>query len=200
MLLLIKKLWAMLLVIALSITFVSCISETGIDSKNDQIFRLESEAPIPFDNPLVNLRMDPEMLKLLSNLRKATAKYHRLEVAEENGYEMGSECVSVPGLGGMGYHFVNFPAITEGYDPANPQALLYEKTENGHMQLVAVEFVIDKAFWDAENDQPPFFGSREFDFDDAMALPFPNYQLHVWIWKNNPEGIFTQFNPKVSCE
>ncbi len=190
----------MLLIMALSITFVSCISDTGIDPKNDQVFKIESEESIPFDNPIANLRMDPEMLKMLSKLRDNTAKYHRIEVAEGDGYELGSECVSVPGLGGMGHHFVDFPAIFEGYDPTKPQALLYEPTKNGRMRLVAVEFVIDKALWDEDHDQPPFFGSREFDFDDAVALPFPNYQLHVWIWKHNPAGIFTQFNPNVSCE
>jgi hypothetical protein len=26
-----------------------------------------------------------------------------------------------------------------------------------------------------------------------------HYDLHVWLWKHNPEGMFAQFNPRVSC-
>jgi len=25
------------------------------------------------------------------------------------------------------------------------------------------------------------------------------YELHAWIWKNNPSGVFYEWNPKVSC-
>jgi hypothetical protein len=30
--------------------------------------------------------------------------------------------------------------------------------------------------------------------------PFPHYQLHVWVWKNNPNGMYFPFNPKVRCQ
>jgi hypothetical protein len=28
----------------------------------------------------------------------------------------------------------------------------------------------------------------------------PHYDLHVWLYRENPKGMFTQFNPKASCE
>lgn len=66
------------------------------------------------------------------------------------------------------------------------------------MKLVAVEFIVVAEAWDFENENPPFFGNQEFDYD-TQVLPFPNYQLHAWVWKNNPAGIFTKFNPNVEC-
>jgi len=39
-----------------------------------------------------------------------------------------------------------------------------------------------------------------------MATPAPNrydipafFSLHVWLWQNNPAGLFAPFNPDVSC-
>jgi hypothetical protein len=26
-----------------------------------------------------------------------------------------------------------------------------------------------------------------------------HYDLHVWIWKANPSGLFAPFNPALSC-
>jgi len=195
----IQKKKNLLLFFFISLFFVGCISDTGLDSEKDQVVNAMIKQIAP-TNHLDRHNLDSETLSMISDLREATDQYHQLKIAEADGYELGSECVAVPNLGGMGYHFVNFPAIFAGYDPLSPQTLLYEKTKNGRMRLVGVEFVIDKATWDAENEWPPHFGSREFDFDNAQALPFTNYQLHVWIWKHNPSGIFTKFNPKVSCE
>ena len=28
----------------------------------------------------------------------------------------------------------------------------------------------------------------------------PFHELHVWVWKANPRGAFTDMNPNVSCE
>ncbi len=26
-----------------------------------------------------------------------------------------------------------------------------------------------------------------------------HYDLHVWLWKENPEGLFAEWNPDVTC-
>jgi len=26
------------------------------------------------------------------------------------------------------------------------------------------------------------------------------YILHAWVWKNNPSGMFEDWNPAVSCD
>lgn len=191
--------WSFLLIIAAMIAQTSCISENSNPALlPESSANLEKVIDEPFTNPLENLRMDPVTLKMLADLRSATAKYHRIEVAMEDGYVLppGGGCVSSP-AGGMGYHYVNGGLLDETYDPTQPEALLYEMDKNGNMKLVGVEFVI---MADLENDDLPYFGNQEFDIAFApVPLPFDNYQLHVWIWKNNPSGIFSKFNPNVRC-
>ena len=33
---------------------------------------------------------------------------------------------------------------------------------------------------------------------NRYGLP-PFYELHAWIWKHNPRGMFDDWNPLVSC-
>ena len=35
---------------------------------------------------------------------------------------------------------------------------------------------------------------ESFDFDIYQI-----FGLHVWLWRNNPSGMFEDFNPKVRC-
>ena len=49
-------------------------------------------------------------------------------------------------------------------------------------------------------DRPSLFG-RGFDgpmpgHDPTMPV---HYDLHAWIYTPNPDGMFTPFNPLVSC-
>ncbi len=193
--------WGFLLILIAIVAQSSCISENSdpslpLDPSSD----LEKVMDEPFANPLENLRMDPTTLNMMANLRAATAKYHRIEVAEDAGYGLRSRCVSHPTLGAMGYHYVNSDIVDGVFDPTQPEALLYEMDKQGKLNLVAVEFIVVKEPWDFENEMKPYFGIQEFDTAFApIPLPFNNYQLHVWIWKNNPSGIFTKFNPNVKC-
>ncbi len=34
---------------------------------------------------------------------------------------------------------------------------------------------------------------------DEAHLFAPRYDRHVWLYPENPNGIFAQFNPNVSC-
>jgi hypothetical protein len=38
-----------------------------------------------------------------------------------------------------------------------------------------------------------------FEAPNRFGLP-PFYTLHVWAWKDNPNGTFTNWNPNVSCD
>lgn len=194
-----KLLWGIMLLSVAIFLQVSCISESSDPSTPvDPQAGLEKSIEEPAVNPLQNLRMDPTTLKMLADLRAATAKYHDFAEAEAAGYTQGSGCVSNPAMGGMGFHFVNFPNVDGNYDPTQPEALLYEMDKNGNMKLVGVEFIVVTEAW--EGEEIPHFGSRMFDIAFAPApLPFDNYQLHVWVWRHNPNGIFTMFNPQVTC-
>lgn len=196
-----KFLWGTMLFSAAILLQVGCISESSDPaSPPEPTAEVEKLNDDNSNFPLENLRMDPTTLKMLANLRAATAKYHDIAVAEAAGYEIGSPCVSVPGLGAMGFHYVNFGYVDGNYDPTQPEALLYEMDKNGNMKLVAVEFVVVSAAWDAHHAMIPYFGTQIFDIALApVPLPFDNYQLHVWVWRHNPNGIFTKFNPNVTC-
>jgi hypothetical protein len=186
------------IVFLLTLLLTGCLSEDSPMTEQLQPeARVELKSPDLWPNPLENLRMDPGTMKMLAELRAATTKYHKLDAALEDGYVQGSDCVFSP-AGGMGFHFVNFAWVDGIFDPTQPEALLYEMDKHGNYHLVGAEFIIVQEPWDFENPMPPYFGSREFDYD-IVVLPFPNYQLHTWIWKGNPKGIFTKFNPNVSC-
>jgi hypothetical protein len=38
-----------------------------------------------------------------------------------------------------------------------------------------------------------------FDAPNRFELP-AFYTLHVWAWKDNPNGAFVNWHPNVSCE
>jgi hypothetical protein len=104
----------------------------------------------------------------------------------------------------MGYHYQNINYLLDGIvDPSLPEILVYEPKKNGKLQLVAVEFMVIAEYWDAVNDEPPMLGGQVFDDHRAPGSggpPFPHYQLHAWVWKNNPAGIYSPFNPNITCE
>ncbi|MEN4041155.1 MAG: hypothetical protein ROW52_14730 [Anaerolineaceae bacterium] len=149
---------------------------------------------------------NPAVLKDLAQVRRATAKYHDVNVALADGFIRTPHCVEEPGLGGMGVHFIHPARLM---DPAisllEPEILLYSETENG-MKLLGVEYFYgigapDTPIPDPAPPSPILFG-RAFDgpMDAHEPGQPPHYDLHVWIWQANPSGIFAPFNPKVSCQ
>lgn len=155
--------------------------------------------------------------QLLAQIRRATAKYQRLDAAIADGYKLDSHCAAHPEFGGMGQHAVNMDRIVPFVVATEPPVLVYEPTQNGRYRLVAVEYIVPAAPWDAANNTPPMLGEVEFDDHREIIFveneegnlvpvnakggpPFPHYQLHVWVWKNNPNGMYFPFNPTVSCE
>jgi hypothetical protein len=139
---------------------------------------------------------------LVAQVRRATARFHRIEVAFAEGYVQGSPC-EVTAAGGMGAHFRKNMLIDGVIDPEHPEILQYEPQKNGDWRLVGVEFLVRAADWDALNAGPPTFGGQLFEDRRAPGSagpPFPNYGLHMWVWQNNPEGLFAPWNPSVNCD
>jgi hypothetical protein len=139
--------------------------------------------------------------------RAATAKYHRLAVAQRDGYGLltdaaGIACIDNPGVGGMGVHYVKGALVGDAAVKATtPEALVYEPQGNGRMRLVALEYVVFQDAWDAAHDSPPSLFGREFMLTPAgnrYGLP-AFYELHAWVWTHNPRGMFDDWNPLVSC-
>lgn len=134
----------------------------------------------------------------LAELRSATAQYHRTEAAQAAGYDLVpglDHCFNNPGVGAMGYHYINVGMLDTTVDFLKPEAMVYVPGPNGILQLGAVEYIVPAAAWDAEHDELPQVIGREFHLNSALGV----YVLHIWVWRHNPSGMFEDWNPKVSC-
>jgi hypothetical protein len=123
----------------------------------------------------------------------------RVEVAQAHGFvnvNVG-ECVEHPELGGMGYHFVNFDRVDLELEATEPEILVYAPGPRGQLNLVAVEYAVPIAPWDAVHgpDAPPTVLGQDLHRIPELGL----YALHAWVWKHNPAGMFEDWNPNVSC-
>jgi hypothetical protein len=126
-------------------------------------------------------------------VRQLTARFSSLTQAAAEGYAVASACVAAPGLGGMGVHWMAMQLLDPVFDASHPEAVLYEPQKNGRMELVAVEYIV------VDVGQPaPTFNGQPFDVG-GTPLPIPHWSLHVWLYRDNPSGMFTPFNPAVSC-
>lgn len=165
----------------------------------------------------------------LKEVRALTAKYQDVQVALAEGYirDPGNICDTADmmgrpkELGAMGIHFFR-PDLLGISGPPNPRVdgtgthtdfrkpsiLIYEPQADGSLRLVAVEnLVFAKARHAAGNDKRPTFHDVEYDsmkdnpataIDEAHMFE-PHYDRHVWLYRENPNGMFAQFNPAVSC-
>lgn len=138
---------------------------------------------------------------LVRTVRTSTARFHDVENAKAAGYGLFLGCVSGDDGGAMGVHYVNGDLVGDPtLDAAHPEAVMYE-TLGGRQVLVAVEYVVLADDWNAANPAPPVLMGQSFHYNDApnrYGLP-AYYDLHVWAWKDNPNGMFAEFNPDVSC-
>jgi hypothetical protein len=130
---------------------------------------------------------------LLHELQAAIARFHSTKQAENAGYVADPHCVEVPGLGGMGHHWVNEDLVDPVFDLTNPEAVLYAPDKNGKMRLIAVEYLVINT-----GQTAPTFGGQAFDVGGS-PIPVAHWSLHVWLGKPNPSGLFAPFNPDVDC-
>jgi hypothetical protein len=132
----------------------------------------------------------------LATLRRVTARYHRLDAAIADGFVFLHGCEDRPDEGPVGTVYVHMERLLDGtIDPASPEALIYEPaaTPGQAPRLVGVELAIPFALWTGST-APRFLGEA-FQPEDEFGV----FGLHVWIWRDNPEGMFAESNPRVSC-
>jgi len=132
----------------------------------------------------------------LASLRRVTAPFQDFNVASHAGWKTPiTACMTDPGgAGGMGFHYGNTDLIDGTASVERPQLLLYEPEQNGRLRLVAVEYIIPYTFI-PRSATPPRLFNQDFQQVDAFQL----WGLHAWVWKDNPSGIFAQWNPTVNC-
>ncbi len=143
----------------------------------------------------------------LASLREATAKYHDIDVARAAGYVTelpqtdaygGGTCIAKGDQGAMGIHLVDTRPngrLDGTLDPSDPEALLYERRNDGTLKLTGVEYIV------AGGARPELYGQL---FADTNLARYGNpevnvWTLHAWIWKPNPSGMFDPWNTRVTC-
>ena len=137
-------------------------------------------------------------------VRDATERFKNVARAEAEGYFLQFGCVSGSDAGAMGMHFVNFPLVADGeLDPTRPEIVIYEPTSTGRLRLIGADYLVLAEAWDKKHPgaPPQLMGQlfHLFESPNRFGLP-PFYTLHVWAWKDNPLGTFTNWNPNVSCD
>jgi hypothetical protein len=166
----------------------------------------------------------------LAEIRRATERFRDVKVALAEGYirDPGNVCetaemMGLPReLGAMGIHYFR-PDMLGISGPPNPRVdgngthtdfrkpaiLIYEPQADGSLELIAIENLVFAKSWKAAgNDAPPSFHGVAYDtMADDPATPIdeahnfePHHDRHVWLYRENPNGVFAQFNPRVTCK
>jgi len=166
----------------------------------------------------------------LAEVRAATERYRDVNAAIADGYVRDpmnlcdtADMMGRPAeLGAMGIHFFRPDLLGVGGPPnprvdgtgahtdfLQPAILIYEPQADGSLELVAVENLVFLRAWQAAgNVNPPSFHGLSYDtmadnantpIDEAHMFE-PHYDRHVWLYRENPNGVFAQFNPNVTCE
>ena len=135
----------------------------------------------------------------LAQLRAATDSFHDIEAVKAANYSLVPDldyCFNNPGVGGMGYHYIDASRLDTTLDPLKPEAIVYASDKNGKLQLVAVEYIVPADKWDAQHSgELPMVLGQHLHLNKDLGV----YVLHAWIWQKNPSGVFEDWNPKVSC-
>lgn len=125
----------------------------------------------------------------------ATAGFQDVASAEAAGYASSRDtlgCFEDPDRGGMGLHYLNEQLLDDQVDVRAPEALVYELDAEADVAgLVAHEYIVPLEAWHGAKP-PELFG---MSFHQHPTLPL--WVLHVWLWKDNPTGVFEDWNPTV---
>ena len=160
--------------------------------------------------PLKPIAAEDPYKAQIDALRKAMEKYKDYKVAVRDLYLSTVGCVHYSGekmaghmhypKGAMGIHFVNLTIRGEP-DPMKPNILIYEPVGK-ELQLVAVEWLVPLTV--KTRKRPSLFG-KPFDgpmegHEPLIPKQYVHYDLHAWLFKDNPLGMFTPTNPNASCD
>jgi hypothetical protein len=166
----------------------------------------------------------------LAEVRHATERFRDVNTALAEGYIRDPfdlcetpDMMGLPAsLGAMGVHYFR-PDLLGVTAPPSPRAdgngthtdfrvpavLIYEPQADGSMELVAVENLVFIAAWTASgHTAPPSLYGVPYDSmvdDPATAADeahmfMPHFDRHLWIYRDNPNGVFKTFNPAVTCQ
>ena len=165
----------------------------------------------------------------LAEVKAATERYRDVRNAIADGYTTDNKCVTAEMLGfpaingDMGLHYVRRDLLGLPPKPApgggrvsgtgtytdfsKPAMLVYEPQPDGSLELVAAENLVFASEWHKTRSKPPQFRGVNYlllkndpatKLDEAHNFE-PHYELHLWVFRDNPKGMFAPFNPTVTC-
>ncbi len=165
----------------------------------------------------------------LAEVKAGAERFRDVKVAIAEGYTTDDKCVTAEmlghpsSLGTMGLHYVRRDLLglpdkkaagrVRGTgthtDFRNPAMLVYEPQADGSLALIAVENLVFASAWHegAGNKNPPAFHGKPYELlkdDPATKLDEahnyePHYERHVWVFRDNPNGVFSPFSPAATC-
>ncbi len=145
----------------------------------------------------------------LVKAKAQTAKYQEVAAAQADGYIQ-----ITPDLPLIGAHFFN-AANVGSLDPARPGILLYERDSAGGWKLVGLAYMLPKQPGVDIPPDTPFGGLAHWHYHTDLCfrpgaqvsiaksagecggglyVPETPWLLHVWVWKDSPEGVFNHAN------
>lgn len=140
---------------------------------------------------------------LVKVVREATDRFKDVAVAEAEGYALQFGCVTGPDWGAMGLHFVNGTLVGDDVlDPTRPEIVIYEPAPDGRLRLIGADYLVLADVWHAKHSETPqIMGQLMHLFESPNRFGLPAfYTLHVWAWKDNPAGSFSNWHATVSCD
>lgn len=163
-----------------------------------------------------------EVDEQIEEVRSLSEPFRNLSAAQAAGYTVWSPDPSAANAtcassaeGKMGFHLVNVGLRGSPANPAQgdatidfrqPEMLLYEKRADGAMNLVGVEYLVFKEAWERVHGAgaaPPQVLGQTVPLSVHAFAPggpeIPHYELHVWLHSENPRGLFSPWNPNISC-
>jgi len=153
----------------------------------------------------------PALAPELVAVKAALEKYKDPVAAVRDGYLSTVGCVDFPAgsamdhdamdykPGAMGVHFINMGLVSPKLDSTKPQVLLYEPVGD-KLVLTGAEWFVPT---DVSKTPPSILGHQLMGPMEGHAPVMPaqlhHWDLHVWLWKDNPNGMFSPTNSAVKC-
>jgi hypothetical protein len=139
--------------------------------------------------------LSADVVRDVARVRAATEPFQSLDRAVAAGYSRdGGECVAHPSHGAMGFHHQQSALVDARLDVERPEILVYERLADGVYRLTGVEYVVPFAVWPETTAPPTIMGQP---LKPARALGI--WYRHVWVWRENPAGLFADWHPQVKC-
>lgn len=131
----------------------------------------------------------------LDALRRLTTGFDDIAVARAAGYtDQITPCWYHRERGGQGIHIARSELIDGTLSLLEPELVMYEPMADGTHQFLAIEYIVPFSAW--TETEPPVMLGRQLMRNERLEL----FVLHVWLGKDNPNGMYDDWNPNVSCE